>query len=276
MSEAAVTTGAVVWDGAVVAARFFEQNRDYMADRLLAKQKHARLKVLELGAGCCGLVGLVAATLGCDAVVTDCPPAVLDALAKTVAANPVMAATARAAGAAGAASADAALAAAATDPCHEDGGSIAVKELDWTAWPEWFTNGVANTNDGGSVGGGGDGGAAVPAAAHGLGCTRPPKVQSRFDLVVCADCVYDVQLVPSLLQTASACLAEGGLVLATVDTAVHRPEALKSFASHAAELFRSVELVEPNTAPLRKWEQHGVDGHPDSDTVKIFLFGEPK
>ena len=275
VSECAVTTGAVVWDGSVIAARFLEQNRDYIAELLLAKPT-TRLSVLELGAGCCGLVGLVAAALGCNAVVTDCPPAVLAALTRTVESN-TAAIRAAVRGTAGSGVARAPDSAAAAGPKLGGlGGSISVKELDWTKWPDWFRNsGGLDFDTASEKGGGGEGEHGMVGKAE----ARPSRVQSTFDLVVCADCVYDVQLVPALLQTASACLrvgAGGGLVLATVDTAVHRPEALKVFAAHAAEMFHSVELVEPGTAPLRQWEQCSLDCHADSETVKIFLLTNPK
>eukprot|EP00039_Didymoeca_costata_P003308 m.66759 g.66759 ORF g.66759 m.66759 type:complete len:296 (-) comp11833_c0_seq3:637-1524(-) len=101
LSESSVSTGAVVWDGAVVLARYIEYNRRFYF------KSETVTSVIELGAGCGGLPGIVSAVLGGKVTLTDAMPGVLEILKLNLTQNQLI-------------------------------KPPAVEQLNWLTWDRWF------------------------------------------------------------------------------------------------------------------------------------------
>ena len=90
-----------------------------------------------------------------------------------------------------------------------------------------------------------------------------------FDVVLCADCVYDLDLVGPLLRAAAAALAAGGVVLVAVDTAVHRDKAYAAFEAAAPCLFEVVE--EESFASRAAWSKGD-----DKEALRLWRLRRPR
>lgn len=195
-SEAAVATGAVVWDGSVVLAAALP----HLATTLNLCTGEAGgfngVNVLEVGAGSSGLPGLVAAALGASVTLTDGASVLLPSLRAAVEANCSDAERAR----------------------------VNVAELRW-----------------------GDLSAATASAAD---TVRPRS----YDLVLAAECIYDVDAVSPLLALLTTALSPGGKsrALVSVDKKIGRDTAYAAFEELAAASFDVEQSSSETRRSIRK------------------------
>ena len=191
LTERDSKTGAVLWDGAVVAASLMEGcsnagSRYQFRDLLNPKGK----MVVELGCGCSALPGQVAATLGAErAVLTD-----LECFIGG----------------------------------YGDDGSVLRRNIE--------RNGLSDE---------------VDLLPHKWGDPVPADL-SDVQLILAADCIYDLSLVEPLLLSISdfmtAAKANGNtcVALVTFDTSIGRHKAYQLFDQEARARFESVEFLDEN------------------------------
>lgn len=96
--------GTTVWDASVVLSKYIERESHHRSD--FSKRRLSGKRVLELGAGAGGLVGITLAFLGCEVTATDLQ-SVLPLLIKNTTTNLL------------------------SPPFPEEVGTISVRELDW-------------------------------------------------------------------------------------------------------------------------------------------------
>jgi len=72
---------------------------------------------------------------------------------------------------------------------------------------------------------------------------RLDHLKNSFDVIAAADCVYDIDLVLSLLETVAFYLAIGGTAFFSYDTSVGRHAAYKEFRLQLEHFFTKVEPI---------------------------------
>ena len=189
LTERDSKTGAVLWDGAVVAASLLEECSNAGSTHRFRDQLNPKGKVVvELGCGCSALPGQVAAALG----------------AKRVALTDL--------------------------ECIVESGNISVLHRNIER------NGFS-----------GD----VDLLPHKWGVPIPAGL-SGVQLILAADCIYDLSLVEPLLSSVSNIMTESKqngatcVALVTFDTSVGRHKAYELFEKEARARFEHVEFLDEN------------------------------
>ena len=179
-------TGAVLWDGAVVASSLIERCSNVDSTHRFQDQLDPRGKVVvELGCGCSAVPSQVAATLGAKRVLL-------------------------------------------TDLCCIVDTDILRRNIE--------RNGLSDTSN-------------VDLLPHKWGDTIPAEL-SDAQLILAADCIYDLSLVEPLLSSISNIMAaakENGIVcvaLVTFDVSIGRHKAYALFEQEAHARFESVEILD--------------------------------